>query len=64
MLLVNHQPAIQELVLELAGNGAGLARAKFPTAALATLLFAGGWDELEPGCAELAELVKPKDLAG
>jgi phosphohistidine phosphatase len=66
VLLVNHQPAIQELALELAGDGAGLARAraKFPTAALATLLFAGGWDELEPGCAELVEFVKPKDLAG
>jgi phosphohistidine phosphatase len=66
VLLINHQPAIQELALELAGDGAALARAtgKFPTAALATLLFAGEWSDLQPGCAELAELVKPKDLAG
>jgi phosphohistidine phosphatase len=64
VLLIGHQPSIQELALELAGDGAGLARAraKFPTAALATLLFAGDWNELKPGCAELVELVKPKDL--
>ena len=50
VMLVGHQPAIQELALDLAGEGAELARvrAKFPTAALATLLFAGDWSELGP----------------
>ncbi len=66
VVLIGHQPAIQELALALAGDGAGLPRlrAKFPTAALATLLFAGEWNELQPGCAELVDFVKPKQLAG
>ncbi len=65
VILIGHQPAIQELAVRLAGDGSGLPRlrAKFPTAALATLLFAGEWDELEPGCAELVDFVKPKELA-
>jgi phosphohistidine phosphatase len=65
VILIGHQPAIQELALRLAGDGADLPRlrAKFPTAALATLLVAGEWQGLEPGCAELVDFVKPKDLA-
>jgi phosphohistidine phosphatase len=65
VMLIGHQPAIQELVLDLAGDGADLnrVRVKFPTAALATLLFAGGWSELEPGGAELVAYVRPKELA-
>ncbi len=65
VLLIGHQPSIQELALHLAGDGHGLPRlrGKFPTAALATLLFARRWDELEPGCAELLDFVKPKELA-
>jgi phosphohistidine phosphatase len=65
VLLIGHQPAIQELALALAGGGAELAsvRAKFPTAALATLVFAGGWSGLARGRAELAGFVKPKELA-
>jgi phosphohistidine phosphatase len=66
VMLVGHQPAIQELALDLAGDGAELARlrAKFPTGAFATLLFAGDWSELAPGSAELMAYVKPKELAG
>ncbi len=66
VLLIGHQPAIQELALALAGDGAELAsvRAKFPTAALATLVFAGEWSGLAPGRAELAGFVKPNELAG
>ena len=65
VMLVGHQPAIQELAVALAGDGAELARmrAKFPTAALATLLFPGDWTELGPGSAELVAYVKPKELA-
>lgn len=65
VLLVGHQPAIQELALALAGGGAELAsvRTKFPTAALATLVFAGEWSDLAPGRAELTGFVKPKELA-
>jgi phosphohistidine phosphatase len=64
VMVVTHQPAIQELTLDLAGDGVDLARvrAKFPTGALATLLFAGDWSELGPGSAELVAYVKPKEL--
>ena len=64
VMVVSHQPAIQELTLDLAGDGVDLARirAKFPTGALATLLFAGDWSELGPGSAELVAYVKPKEL--
>jgi phosphohistidine phosphatase len=66
VLLIGHQPAVQQLALELAGDGEQLARlrAKFPTAAMATLLFVGEWGDLGPGDAELADYVKPKELAG
>jgi phosphohistidine phosphatase len=65
VLLIGHQPAIQALALELAGDGERLARlrAKFPTAAMATLMFVGEWADLRPGCAELVDYVKPKELA-
>jgi phosphohistidine phosphatase len=65
VMLIGHQPAIQALALDLAGDGAELARvrAKFPTAALATLLFAGDWSDLGPGVAELVAYVTPKELA-
>ena len=66
VMMVGHQPAIQELALHLAGEGSQLERmrAKFPTAALATLTFAGGWSELGHRSAELTAYVKPKQLQG
>jgi phosphohistidine phosphatase len=66
VFLIGHQPAMQQLALELAGDGEqlGRLRAKFPTAALATLVFVGDWGELDPGCAELVDYVKPKELVG
>jgi phosphohistidine phosphatase len=65
-MLIGHNPGIQDLALQLAGSGAevGTMRAKFPTAALATLAFDGRWRELAPGGAELIAFVKPKQLAG
>lgn len=64
VMLVGHQPAIQELALALAGAGSQLERLseKFPTAALATLLFPGDWRELGPGSMRLVEFVKPREL--
>src|SRR5205814_75574 len=64
VMLVGHNPAMQHLALDLAGGGEGLAdvERKFPTGALATLTFTGGWRELGPGSAELAGFVKPKQL--
>jgi phosphohistidine phosphatase len=64
VMLIGHNPALQELTLSLAGSGVDLGRLgeKFPTAGLAMLAFPGGWDELVPGAAQLTTLVTPKEL--
>lgn len=64
VLLVGHNPGIQDLATTLATDGEQLARVrrKYPTAALATLSFAVGWSELRPGVAELEDFVRPKQL--
>lgn len=64
-MLIGHNPGVQELALDLASGGSELARlrAKFPTAALATLTFAqGSWSALARGDAVLATFVVPKQL--
>ena len=65
VMLIGHNPAIQDLALRLARGGSELARvrSKFPTAALATLELNGSWRELGPGSAELVSFVKPKELS-
>jgi phosphohistidine phosphatase len=64
VMLIGHNPAVQELALELAADGDRLAdvERKFPTCALATLSVRGRWSELEAGAAELVAFVRPKDL--
>ena len=65
VLIVGHNPAIQELTLELAGRGDALERAakKFPTAAVAVLeARVQRWADLAPGKARLVDFVRPKDL--
>jgi phosphohistidine phosphatase len=66
VMLIGHNPGIQDLALSLAGAGSEITRVKgkFPTAALATLELAGSWHELAPGSAELMSFVKPKELSG
>jgi phosphohistidine phosphatase len=64
VMLIGHNPAIQELALGLASGGARLEdlERKFPTAALATLTVPGTWRELGSGSAELVAFVTPKEL--
>jgi phosphohistidine phosphatase len=65
VLLIGHNPGLQELALDLArsGSAAGELGAKYPTAALATLAFpASSWQRLDRGTGELVELVRPRDL--
>jgi phosphohistidine phosphatase len=64
VMLIGHNPAIQELALSLAGAGGRRAdmERKFPTAALATLTVPDHWRELGPGSAELVAFVTPKEL--
>jgi phosphohistidine phosphatase len=61
VMAIGHNPALQQLVLALAGRSEQVER-KFPTAALATLSLQCSWSEVRPGCAELTGLVRPKDL--
>jgi phosphohistidine phosphatase len=65
VMLIGHNPGIQDLALSLAGTGSEIPRlrGKFPTAALATLELSGTWRELAPGSAELVSFVKPKELS-
>ncbi|HEY6778105.1 MAG TPA: histidine phosphatase family protein [Thermoleophilaceae bacterium] len=64
VMLVGHNPAIEELALGLAADGARLEdmERKFPTGALATLSVPDSWRELGPGSAELVAFVTPKEL--
>jgi phosphohistidine phosphatase len=64
VMLIGHNPAVQHLSFVLARPGPELerVRAKFPTAALATLEFDGGWGALAPGRARLVAFVTPSEL--
>jgi phosphohistidine phosphatase len=68
LLLVGHNPGLQELALELAGGGDEPARIamrdKFPTAAVAVIDFStGAWEEIAAGGGELERFVTPGSLA-
>ncbi|MFF8837378.1 SixA phosphatase family protein [Streptomyces sp. NPDC015130] len=64
LLLVGHNPGLEDLVLLLAADGAGDAldrvRTKFPTSVTAVLTWHGSWPELRPGGAFLTGLVIPR----
>jgi phosphohistidine phosphatase len=65
LMVIGHNPGLQELALLLASGGAELQRleAKFPTAALATLTFeTSAWSRVTPAGAALAAYVVPKHL--
>jgi phosphohistidine phosphatase len=64
VMLIGHNPGLQQLALGLASAGAELERleAKFPTAALATFALAKSWSRLAPAEATLEAYVVPKQL--
>ena len=65
VLLIGHNPGLQDLALLLASAGAELSRveAKFPTSALATFsLPKAAWRQLSQGEAVLDAFVVPKQL--
>jgi phosphohistidine phosphatase len=64
LMLIGHNPGLQDLALLLAASGDELERlrTKFPTAALATLAFDEGWDRLARSAAALTAYVVPKQL--
>ncbi len=65
VLLIGHNPALQNLALELARTEKPLPFAgnKFPTAAMACFRFRGAWKALEPQGAELISFITPKTIA-
>jgi phosphohistidine phosphatase len=66
VMIIAHNPGLQDLALALTKSGDGLdrLRAKFPTAALATLTVPKPWSRLSQADAELAAYVVPKQLNG
>jgi len=64
VLLVGHNPGVQDLVLALADRASGdtraLAETKFPTSGLAVLDVDGEWGDLAQGRAHLATFVVPR----
>ncbi|MFB7357611.1 SixA phosphatase family protein [Streptomyces gardneri] len=64
LVLVGHNPGLEDLVLLLAADGVGDAldrvQAKFPTSATAVLTWHGSWPGLRPGGALLTDLVIPR----
>jgi phosphohistidine phosphatase len=65
VMLIGHNPGLEDLALALASDGAGLARMseKYPTAALATIdLPANRWGTVRRRSGELVGFVRPKDL--
>ncbi|MFI6335292.1 SixA phosphatase family protein [Streptomyces sp. NPDC050535] len=65
LLVIGHNPGLEELVLELAGDSLDDAlddvRTKFPTSAVAILAWHGGaWSELAPGAALLTDMIVPR----
>lgn len=64
VMLIGHNPGLQELGIALSAAGDELERLveKFPTAALATLATENTWSRLGPTGATLAAYVVPKQL--
>ncbi len=66
VLLVGHNPGIEDLVLWLvpeAAGGRGSVEEKYPTAAIAELeLGVDDWAGIAEGCARLLRFTRPRDL--
>jgi phosphohistidine phosphatase len=64
VMLIGHNPGLEQLALLLASSGDELRglETKFPTAALATLAVETTWSRLAPGDAILTAYIVPKQL--
>lgn len=67
LIVIGHNPGLQNFVLRLAGTGSDegvfkKVEAKFPTAALARFTVKEDWANLDFGRARLTHFVRPKDL--
>lgn len=66
LLVVGHNPGLQELAIDLVSDGERLAdvREKFPTGALAVIDFAVAWRDVTVGSGVLERFVVPRSLVG
>lgn len=69
LLLIGHNPGLEDLVLTLAGDGLDdtldRVREKFPTSAVAVLSWHGAdWRDLAPGAALLTSVTVPRGREG
>lgn len=67
LLLVGHNPGLEDLVFLLTPEGSGPLRKevdiKYPTATLAEMRFdVGDWEAIDEGSGTLARFVRPRDL--
>ena len=66
VLLVGHNPGLEDLVLALVPEGEGLwaeAARKYPTATVAEMTFdVADWGAVTPGAATLTRFIRPRDL--
>ena len=64
LLLVGHNPGLEELVMYLVGDDLDtpLDGKLLPTAALARLEIPGDWNALARGCAQLVAITRPRNL--
>jgi len=66
VLVIGHNPAMEELAIGLSGGGdeaaLGTLKTKYPTGGLATLTVDGTWAELSWQGAMLDDFVAPRDL--
>lgn len=66
VLLIGHNPGLEELVLLLVADGGdplrGEVAVKYPTASLAELEIGDSWPALLPGAARLVRFIRPRDL--
>jgi phosphohistidine phosphatase len=64
--VIGHNPGLEDLAKLLIRNtGAEPARRlheKFPTAAVAVIVFDGEWTRLGPGAGEVQAFIRPRDL--
>ena len=67
VLLIGHNPGLEELVLLLVPDSAedalrGEVRVKYPTASIAELRIEGDWSAVLPERAALTRFIRPRDL--
>lgn len=65
VLLVGHNPGLEDLVRYLGGDEVAVPSdgKLMPTAALARFEMPETWDSLQPGCAHLLSITRPKSLS-